>query len=124
MYGIFVNEDGGVPYAKAIVQGYKPIETRNRNMLRTLVGERVCVVRTKRNKRATIVGFVTIASAEFRSAEWLNEHRNETLIPPGSRHDCTGKGKWCYTLTDPREAPIPFPLPKYAIRHGLSFCEL
>ena len=123
MYAIFVNEDGGVPYAKAIVQGYKPIETRTRNMLGKLVGHRVAVIRTRRGKRPMMIGYVDIVSAEYRTAEWLDANRDLTLIPEGSKHDCTGKGKWCYTLANPNEQE-PYPLPKWAIRHGRSYCEL
>ena len=62
MIGIFVNSDGCVPYADAIVGGYKRIETRNRDMLRDLVGKKVAVIRTRRGKNPTIVGYVTIDS--------------------------------------------------------------
>ena len=123
MYGIFVNEDGGVRYAEAIVKGYKPIETRNRNMLKSLVGERVAVVRTRRGDHPMVVGFVDIVSAEYHTAEWLDSHRDQTLIPPGSKHDCAGKGKWCYLLANPGDLYEPLPLPYDAIRHGLSWCE-
>ena len=60
MYGIFVNENGCVPYAKAIVEGYKPIETRNRNMLAKCVGHNVAIIRTRRGKKPMIVGYATI----------------------------------------------------------------
>ena len=123
MYGIFVNEDGGIHYADAIVRGYKPVETRSRNMLRSLVGQRVAIVRTRRGKQPTIIGEADIVSASFQSAQWLDEHRDETLIPPGSKHDCKGKGKWCYTLVNAVRYELPVPLPKAAIRHGRSFCE-
>ena len=122
-YGIFVNEDGCIPYAEAIVRGMKPIETRSRNMLGKLVGHTVAVVRTRRNKYPLIVGFVTIESADFRSAEWLDHNRDKTLIPPGSKYDSTARGKWCYTLAHPFKFHLPIPLPTDAIRHGRSYCE-
>ena len=123
MYGIFVNEDGGIRYADAIVKGYKPIETRTRNMLGKLVDQRVAVVRTHRGKNPVIVGSVTIESADFRTAQWLDSNRDLTLIPPGSKHDCKGRGKWCYTLSNPYKLDKPIPLPADSIRHGRSYCE-
>ena len=124
MYGIFVNENGCVPYADAIVKGYKPIETRNRNMLAKCVGHRVAIIRTRRGKKPMIVGFATIYHSARMDSEWLNQFRNLTLIPEGSAYDCKPNGsKWCYFLSDACECD-PFPLPSYAIRHGRSYCEL
>ena len=122
MKGIFVNSDGCVPYAEAIVHGFKPVETRNRNMLRRLVGERVAVVRTRRGKHPTIVGYVTITHAVKMTGEWLDANRGKTLIPEGSKYDSGDKPKWCYFLKD-AETCDPYPLPANAVRHGISWCE-
>ena len=120
--GIFVNENGCVPYAKAIVQGCKPIETRTRNMLDECVGYRVAIVRTRRNKKPMVVGYATIFNSFRASEKWLDENRDQTLIPEGSEYDCKGAFKWCYEISDPEECE-PFELPSSAIRHGRSWCE-
>lgn len=122
MYGIFVNSDGCVPYADAIVSGAKTIETRNRDMLAQLVGKRVAVVRTRRGKNPTIVGYVLIKSKLFVNAKAFEIFRDATLIPKGSKYDVHGKGKWCYGLIDAEKCE-PYPLPKSAVRHGRSWCE-
>lgn len=122
MYGIFVNSDGGIPYADAIVQGFKPVETRNRNTLKRLVGERVAVIRTRRNKAPTVVGYVDVVRDEFCPVTLFEMYRDETLIPPGSRYDVRGRGKWFYRLAD-AERCEPYPLPSDAVRHGRSWCE-
>jgi hypothetical protein len=122
MLGIFVNSDGCVPYADAIVGGYKPIETRNRDMLAPLVGKRVAVVKTRRGKNPTVVGYVTIENSFFCPASAFEIFRDRTLIPSGSKYDCHGKGKWLYCLEDPQKCE-PFALPKDAVRHGRSWCE-
>lgn len=122
MYGIFVNSDGCVPYADAIVSGAKPIETRNKDMLSNLVGKRVAVVRTRRGKNPTIVGYVRIKSKLFVNAKAFEVFRDATLIPVGSKYDCHGKGKWLYYLED-AEKCLPYPLPESAVRHGRSWCE-
>ena len=122
MKGIFVNENGGIRYAKMIVNGYKPIETRPRNMLRDLVGERVAVVRTRRGKNPMVLGYVTIYRADFCPAEFFDAYRDLTLIPKGSAYDCNGRGKWFYFLSNANPCD-PFPLPGNAVRHGRSWCE-
>ena len=122
MYGIFVNSDGCVPYADAIVSGIKTIETRNRDMLRDLLGTRVAVVSTHRGKNPTIVGYVSIVSRLFVNAKAFEIFRDATLIPVGSKYDVHGKGKWLYGLADAEKCE-PYPLPKNAVRHGRSWCE-
>lgn len=122
MYGIFVRESGCVHYAQAIVRGYKPYETRSRNMLRQLVGERVAIISTGGRGGPVVVGYATILGAEFWTATELDERRNLTLIPEGSQFDCKGRGKWAYHMTDPMPCD-PFLLPSDAVRHGRSWCE-
>lgn len=119
--GIFVNSSG-VRYAEAIAQGYKPIETRSRAMLHPCIGHRVAIIRTGRSGGPAIVGYATITGATFETAAWLDEHRNLTLIPEGSKYDAKGRGKWCYHLEDP-ETCKPIPLPGFVVRHGRSWCE-
>ena len=121
MWGIFVNNDG-VRYADAIVGGYKTIETRNRNTLKALVGERVAVISTSRKRKALVVGYVDIVSAEFCPVEQFDEYRDETLISPGSRFDVNTRGKWFYHLANACKTD-PYQLPADAIRHGMSWCE-
>lgn len=122
MIGIFVNENGGIHYAEAIVSGYKTIETRQRNMLKSLCGERVAVIRTHRNARPAIVGYVTIEDYAFCPVSLFNMYRDDTLIPPGSAHDVRGRGKWFYYLSAPEKCD-PYPLPEDAVRHGRSWAE-
>ena len=119
---MFVNECGGVHYAQAIAQGYKPYETRSRDMLRHLVGERVAIVRTRRGIAPTVVGYVTVTEAIHASPEWLDAHRGKTLVPEGSKFDHGGRSKWVYVCTD-AEVCDPFLLPSSAVRHGRSWCE-
>ena len=123
MKGIFVNSNGCIPYAKAIVKGIKPIETRNKNMLASCIGHTVAVIETRRGKNPTVVGYVDIVFAELKSGEWLDAHRDLTLIPKGSAYDNHGRAKWCYFLDNFRECKLPYSLPTNAVRHGRSWCE-
>lgn len=122
MAGIFVNENGCIKYADAIVKGIKTIETRNRNMLRCLVGQRVAIVRTKRGKLPMVVGYADIVDPYFCPSSNYEKYRDQTLVPVGSAYDVHGKGKWLYFLANAEEC-TPFPLPQDAVRHGLSWCE-
>lgn len=122
MCGIFVNENGCVHYAQLIAEGIKTIETRNRNMLKSLVGKRVAIVKTRRGKLPMIVGYVDITGSWFCPINMYDQYRDQTLVPVGSSYDVHGKGKWFYYLENAEEC-FPFPLPEDAVRHGLSWCE-
>lgn len=120
--GIFVNQNGCIPYAELIAKALKPYETRSKNMLSALVGERVYIIRTKRNKKPMIIGQATIEYGFFVKAECFDAYRKLTFIPEGSSYDCHGKGKWLYKMGNAEECE-PFELPSSAIRHGRSWCE-
>lgn len=122
MKGIFVNENGCIPYAHAIVKGAKTIETRNRNMLSGCIGDRVAVVRTRRGKNPLVVGYVDIIAASFCPLCEFKYHFDQHLVPPGSMYDAKARGKWFYWLENPEECEA-YPLPADAVRHGRSWCE-
>lgn len=122
MIGIFVNCDE-VDYADAIVNGNKFIETRSMDMLKNCVHKRVAIIRTHRGEYPTIVGHAFIMGKMFLPAEYLDTIRHITHIPPGSKHDCKGAGKWCYYLENRTPLYYPRLLPENAVRHGRSWCE-
>ena len=122
MYGIFVNENGGIRYADALVSGIKTLETRNRKMLHRFIGDRVAIVRTRKGKAPLVVGYVTITGAFFCCRSDFQKHFNQHLVPAGSAHDATTRGKWCYQVVEAEKAD-PYPLPANTIRHGRSWCE-
>lgn len=122
MKAIFVNENGCIRYAEAIVGGYKTIETRSRDMLRSLVGERVAIVRTRREKNPMVYGYVDIVGKTFIKKEDFADLFPLHLVPPKSSRDCTGRGKWGYILENAEKCD-PYPLPSNAVRHGRSWGE-
>lgn len=122
MSGIFVNENGCIHYAQLIVDGVKTIETRSRNMLKSLVGKRVAIVRTRRGKLPMVVGYADIVDSHFCPINLYEQYRDQTLVPVGSKYDVHGKGKWFYYLANAEKCD-PFPLPQDAVRHGMSWCE-
>lgn len=121
---MFVHQTVAVPYADAIAAALKPIETRTRNVLRSLIGQRVAIARTRSGHPAEIVGYVTVTAATWATAAELDTMRNLTLIPKGSRYDCTGAGKWCYHLAD-AESRDPIRLDTlHIVRKNRSYCVI
>lgn len=122
---IYVNQSRYVPYADAITRGLKPIETRTRDVLGQFVGQRVLVIRTQAGKPAAIIGSVRIVDKRFCSAAELEDLRDQTLIPPGSKFDCKGRGKWCYFLNGAYSTFQPVPLSDCkVIKKTRSFCMI
>jgi len=122
MKGIFVNSTQGTDYARAIVTGRKTIETRNRDMLKDLVGDTVAVIRTYNGKRPKVIGYASIVDHFFCDADLFQMLRGQHLVPEGSKYDCTDRGKHCYVIGFCEECD-PFDLPASAVRHGRSWCE-
>lgn len=119
MKAMFINENEH-PYAYYIITGLKTIETRSRNMLAPLVGERVAVVRTFKGAPAMVVGYVTVVDSSRKDWSYLNAHRGDTMIMGGSEYDTPER--WCYFLENATPCE-PYPLPADAVRHGRSWCE-
>ena len=131
MIGIYVNSAKGINYAEAIVKGYKTIETRTRDTLKSLFKSsdtiRVAIIDTSA-KTPVIVGFVTLHKGykvnrdEFRTDKYYNRH----LVPEGSKYDIKPGAafKWCYEITEAVSCcESPRKVPETAVRHGRTFCE-
>lgn len=112
---IYVYDTKETPYAMWIVEGRKRMETRSRNVLRNFVGKRVLVIRTRSGHKAEVVGEVTLSLCGWLEARTLDENRNLTMIPKGSKYDIEKGGKWCYWLKDPVKYGFPVPLADYEI---------
>ena len=131
MFGIYINEDE-IPFAVLIGEGKKQVETRTRDMLGKLVGERVALISTSKNRMPLIVGHATITAKQFVPDYLLDtqEGRDITRIPKGSKYDTYSfnkkaqcYGKWCYVMRWP-ELCKPQALPENITRHGRSYCEI
>lgn len=122
MKAMYINCDG-IDYAKAIVEGYKKIETRTKNVLWKLEGERVAVIRTQKGKKSEVIGTVYVIGKSLVNWELFQKMFNSHCVPTGSRYDCKkGGSKWCYYLANPIPCD-PYPVPETAVRHGRSWCE-
>lgn len=131
MIGIYVNSAKGINYAEAIVKGYKTIETRTRNVFKSLFKDsdtiHVAIIDTSK-KAPEVIGFVTLHKGykvyrdEFRTDKYFNKH----LIPPGSKFDIQpgANFKWCYECSNASDfSKTPYRVPGWAVRHGRTFCE-
>ena len=76
---------------------------------------------TKKNYVSKILCKMEEYQAMYKAGQ-LDQFRDQTLIPPGSKFDSDTRGKWFYHMARP-EACKPYPLPDTAIRHGRSWCE-
>lgn len=124
MIGIYVHNSIGIPYADAIVNGSKTVETRTRDVLGRFVGNCVAIVRTRDRHPADIVGVVHISHKKFCTKDELDGMRDKTCIPPGSKFDCNGKGKWCYFFDESMKMLKPIPLSDVVVvRRNMSWCE-
>lgn len=122
MKAIFVNECGARRYASGIAAGIKTIETRSRDMLKTLLGERVAIIRTGCGV-AHVIGYVDIISKIQVNEQLFDVLADRHLVPCGDQYDIKPGGKkYCYFLEN-AERCEPYPVPENAIRHGRSWCE-
>ena len=122
MFAIYVRSTRAIRYAIALTHGYKAMETRTRNVLKRLIGQRVAVIETGRGK-AAIVGYLNIDSCDYIEKERFDKMHMFHCVPSGSKYDCKkGSGKYCYWVSDPVPCD-PFPVPENAIKHGRSYCE-
>ena len=89
------------PFVDCILDGIKTIETREKNTLKSLVGQRVGIIKTGCGK-AKLCGYVTISNVIKYNTE--NEFRideNKHLVKEGSKYDIGTKGKYGYVLSNP-----------------------
>ena len=118
MKAVFVNQTNCSRYADLIASGIKTIETRSRNMLSALVGERVAIVRTVSGKNPLVIGYVDMV-VSVHSDKPAADCYESTFVPEGSKF---AGNRWFYLLRN-AERCQPYALPENAIRHGRSWCE-
>ncbi len=96
-------------FTEQILSGIKTLETRNSNSLKSLVGQRVAMIKTGCGP-AMIVGLVDITGwieyyteKAFRADEWRHK------VEAGSKYDIRpGKKKYAYMLKNVERCdPIP-----------------
>lgn len=98
--GININ-DKIQDFTGQILRGEKIIETRNKNTLKSYVGERVGIIRTGKGK-AYLVGFCTLGEPKlYKNEEEFRKDEDKHLVEKGSKFDIPKDGvKYGYPLYD------------------------
>ena len=125
MNAIYIHDTKAEPFTEWILDGKKTIETRTRNVLHNMLGDRVLIIRTRSGHDAVIVGSVFINDYGFYTKEQLDEMRDKTCIAPESRFNECKVGKWCYFLKNPHRHLEPVPLKELMVyKRTVSFAEV
>ena len=97
--GININDDSQ-PFTEQILSGEKTIETRDSDSLRPYVGKRVGIVRTGKNKKATLVGYAKVGEPKiYSSKKQFRADDDKHLVEEGSAFDIDVI-KYGYPLTE------------------------
>lgn len=112
------------PFLDQIISGRKSFETRTRDMLRSLVGQRVLLAETGRGRPVVRCSALIEYSCVARSRAAWETVRNACCIPEGSVYDWQPdtKIKHLYWITDVVPVPVPFTPPE-GVRHGRVWME-
>lgn len=99
MKAININ-DRDSPFTEYILDGNKTIETREKNTLKSLVGQRVGIIKTGKSK-AKLVGYVTISDViKYETVNEFRKDENRHMVKPKSKYDIKTI-KYGYVLTNP-----------------------
>ena len=106
MKAININ-DKTFPFTEKILNGEKSIETRGSNSLRSVVGQRVGLIRTGCG-RATLVGYADVTGVvKYDTAAAFRADYGRHLVEPGSRYDIKDV-KYGYVLENVERCdPVP-----------------
>ncbi len=112
------------PFLRKIMDLSKLYETRTRNMLGKLIGQRVLLCETGTGMNLVRCSAVIESIVSVRSRKDWEVYREAACIPAGSDYDWTTdtKVKWLYKLTDVQPVQIPFTPPE-DVRHGRTWME-
>lgn len=99
MKAININ-DRDSPFTDWILDGIKTVETREKNTLKSLVGQRAGIIKTGCGK-AMLVGYVTIADViKYETEGEFRKDEARHMVKPGSKYDIRSV-KYGYILTKP-----------------------
>ena len=120
---LFIN-CSSAPFLDKIMNRQKIFETRSRNMLRSLVGQRVLLAETGKGKPPIVRCSVIIRSGfpveSFHEWDMFRDYTQVRTDSPFEWSDTT-KRKWLYELSDIR--PVSPFTPSEGLRHGRVWME-
>ena len=122
---LFINSRG-VPYVDLIGRRQKTLETRSKDMLRSLSDSWILIAET--GSGTPVVKALAFLGQGFpvRSRKEWDRLRPAHLVPEGSRYDWSASTvvKWLYSVSCAVQLPHPFTLPADSVRHGRTWAEL
>ena len=112
------------PFVQWIMDRMKVYETRSRNMLGPLVGQRVLLSETGNGRPIVRCSAVIRAARKVEHRGVWNLLRDSHCVPAGSTYDWTHatQCKWLYFLGDVQPVSDPFNPPE-DVRHGRVWME-
>lgn len=116
MKGVNINCKGQ-DFVEEILSHLKTIETRNRNTLKSLVGQRVGIIKTGCGK-AMLMGHADIAGVIEYDEQTFREDYHRHLVAPGSEYDIKGK-KYGYILENVQKCE-----PREVTSRGIIFRDI
>lgn len=120
MLGVYINCKG-TPFIDLILAGRKTYETRTRDVLRSLIGQRVALIQTGTGRPtvrayATITRSVTVASSDAAM--------RQAACIMGTAYDIAPDGKKVFYQLENVKPVEPFQPVISGKNHGRSFCEI
>ena len=117
-FGIYIN-CVSFPFIAWILSGAKLYETRTRNTLRTLIGQRVFLIATGKGA-PMITGSAIITGAEL--VPYSDRRKRARAKITGTTYDVKpGGAKWFYKLEDVQPMTAPIPVPAQRENHGRAW---
>lgn len=119
---VWINSSSA-PFLDDICARLKPFETRSKDMLGSLIGQRVVLAESARGKHLARCSVVIRSVRAVYSREEWDALRPLHRVPVGNKYDWKPgtRVKYLYELTDLRRLR-PFRIMEY-IPHGRSFAE-
>lgn len=120
---VFVNCDT-VPFLDRILALDKPLETRTRNMLRSVLNRPVLLAETRRGRRPLVRCWAMFTDPiVVRSREAWEQYRSLARIPAGSRYDWHPDTRVKYLYPVVCVVPVSPFTPQEGPRHGRTWME-
>lgn len=120
---VWINSSSA-PFLDDIYNRLKPFETRSRNMLGRLVGQRIILAESSNGQRLARCSVVIQGVRKVTTREEWDALRPLHRVPVGSDYDWKPwtRAKYLYKMTNLRRLR-PFRIPTEGVSHGRSWFE-
>lgn len=120
VYAVYIN-CRLIPFLDLILSGMKAYETRSRDMLRSLVGQRVYLIETGTGPVPMVRASAVIASS--RVVSFSDVAARQAACIAGTPYDIRPDGTKVFYRLEDVQPVAPFPVPACRINHGRSYTE-